>query len=314
MNDPEFESIDDMLEDEIESINDEIESFAQQAINEENRESEGILIEEELRQQGFSEDRIEELTEKGIELLENDIPTKNIPVPKEKSFSPPQKTGGSEGNPKAWHYPTEVQKQRDSPWPKGEKSAYTPTKRERFEAMKEGLTEYLENETRRPSNDPNIIKHRESEEEKTIKQLEEIEAQLETLPPHPEEQETEIEDVSDEEARAEGWRDNHERKHWKKDTQGHDQFLTKQSKNQKLNSIKSLLSVGITPEDLAECASAQSRIAARAHLPLSMLPENMDKPYDIEELEEEIGQAEEDPEKDYEDDAEETSSEEDSAE
>ena len=291
----------------------EISEYEQQAIDECERESIGELIEQEFRQQGIPEDRIEKLKETGIEDLDYNIPTKKIPEQKEKNIRSPSKTGGSEGSPRAWHYPTEVKKYNDPPLPRGEKSAYAPTQRERLEAKKEGLTEFLENETRRPSNDPDIIRYRKREEEKTLEQLEKIEAQLEVLPPDPEKPKIEIEDITDEEAQAEGWQDNRERKHWKEGTAAHDQFLTDTSKKQKLNAIKSKLSVGITNEDLAACGSAEHRIAARAHLPLSMWPEHRTEPYDTDEFEEEIRLAteedleDEDQEENLEDDIEEES-------
>ena len=285
----------------------EIDSFAQEFINEEVVESRETLIAEELRQQGCSEDRIEELTEKGIEMMGESLPTKNIYEPKEKSSSHPEKKVGSEGSSRTFNYPTQPEKRSDPPLPQGEKSAHVPSSRERLEAMREGIKEYLDSDYVSPH-----------KEEQFTEKLEEIESKLENLPPDTEEPEVEIEDVSDEEAQSEGWKDNRERKTWKEGTAGHDQFLTETSKRQKLNAVRGRLSVGITNEDLGECGSAQSRIVARAHLPQHMLPENMDEPYDTEELEEEIRlateEAEELEDKDPEENSEEESSDENSEE
>lgn len=271
----------------------EIKGYEQEAIEEFAEESVGELIEEELRNTDYSEELIEKLKEAGIEKLESQIPTKKVHAPREQNSGKPTKTVGSEGTPKPHNYPTQPEKQKDPSLPRGEKSSYKPTPREMLEARKKGSTEYLENETRRPSNDPDVIKHRKNEEEKTLEQLEEIETELEFLPPDPEEAEIEIEDISDEEAQAQGWKDNHERKHWKEGTLEHAKFLKETSKRQKLNTTKSRLSVGITNKDLGECGSAEKRIVARAHLPSYMLPENRTEPYDIERLEEEIRLAKE---------------------
>ncbi|RLI97074.1 MAG: hypothetical protein DRO96_01545 [Candidatus Aenigmatarchaeota archaeon] len=271
----EFGSLQETAYAEFASVNEEIESFAQEAINEENRQSEEILIEEELQEQGIPEHIIQELTERGIDLLEGNTPQQQNTS--EKSFVPLQKSSGSEGSPRPWHYPTDVKKYKDPPWPKGDKSSYTPSRRERLEATKSGMQEYL---------DSDYVT--EDKRDQFTEQLEKIEEELELLPPHPEEKPIEIEDVSDEEAQSEGWRDNHERKHWKEGTAAHAKFLDDTSRKQKLNAIKTKLSAGITNEDLAECGSAIQKSVARAHLPLKMWPEYRNEPYDPEFYDEEL--------------------------
>ncbi|MBU2541752.1 MAG: hypothetical protein KJ593_07595 [Candidatus Omnitrophica bacterium] len=211
-----------------------IEQSMQEGISEFSADATKDTIANIMHEEGIPEEKIEALTEKGHELLSKE-PAKHE-VSEEKEIQGLKQTSGREGSPKPYNYPSEPGKkaQHNIPYPFG-KNTEEISQRERLEAMKEGLEEFLETPHKTPH-----------QEEAVIEKLEEIQQQLSGLPPDPPEpEEPEIEDVTDKQAQAEGWQDARERKTWLDGTESVKQIPKNVYKPAKLNTIKGMYSQGL---------------------------------------------------------------------
>lgn len=218
-----------------EAIKESIKEFNEDAVKE--------AVSNALEEEGI--EPTDELVEKGREILaEEGRQTDRGSTIEEEPAQPPKEITGSEGTPKSYYDRPEKSAKQEVPWPGGKNTAKI-TKRERLEAIKEGLDTYLEEDAKRISKDPDVIEHRQHIKERTLEKLQEIEEELNSLPPHPPKQERpKIEDVTEKIAKqcgyedAEQMRDSLEYQEW---AEGLDNFR----KESKLRFIKDIYSRGI---------------------------------------------------------------------
>jgi len=218
-----------------------IEQSMQEGISEFSADATKDTIADVMHEEGIPEEKIETLTEKGYELLNKEPAEQNVRE-EEEEIRGLKQTSGREGSPKPFNYPDKPEDVRKNmPWPSGKNTAQI-SQRERLEATKEGLEEFLE------------TPHKTWQQEEAVtEKLGETEQQLSELPPDPpEEEKTEIEDVTDKQAQAEGWQDAKERKTWLEATQGYNEMIEKLPKEGKKQYIKDMYSTGIGFEGLGE--------------------------------------------------------------
>lgn len=254
-------------------------------------------ISEELEEQGYTKEQIEELSENGYERIQGD----SARITEEKPHQFPEGAKGSEGTPKSHNYPEKTErKSQNSPLPKGKNTAEI-TKRQRLGAMKAGIETFLEKDAERVSHDPGLIKHRQEMRERRLEAIEEIEQILEELPPdEPEKDDFEIEDISDEEARKRGYENKEER--GKSLKEGREEYWARRefNKQSKMNHIETIYSLGICHkgllgfEAIGALSQEQDNLIKLTNLPLSLWPkksketnadnEDTDYDYDYEPL------------------------------
>jgi len=211
-----------------------IDQAMQEAIYEFSEGSTKGAIEEALQEEGIPEENITELTEKGYGIITKAQTEQEVSA--EEEIQGLKQTTGREGTPKPYNYPSVPNKKarHNIPYPSGKNTAHI-SNRERLEAMKEGLEEFL--------SQPHKTWQ---QEEAATEKLEEIQQQLNGLPPDPPEpEEPEIEDISDEEAQAMGYQDARERKTWLEGTESVKQIPKNVYKPAKLNTIKGIYSQGL---------------------------------------------------------------------
>jgi hypothetical protein len=233
-----------------EAVQEGIKEFSDDAVKE--------AVSEALEEEGI--EPTDKLVEKGREILteEGQQSDRGITI-EEKSVQPPKEIIGSEGAPKGYRYPDRPEKsvKQEVQWPGG-KSTARISHRERLEAMRDGLTEFVEK--RNPSD---------YEREQTQEKLEEIEQKLSELPENqtPEQQKESTEHISDEEARQQGYEDAEQMKAWTEDTESHKALLKNHAKEAKKQFIKDIYSTGIGFEGLSEISDEYDQIIREASDP-----------------------------------------------